>query len=130
MLEVKNHHCISQLSMRGVIRQFFGPYFTVQGAGFESFLSRAPDLPQRYNKYLTNLVYSVCTVCYESSFFPLIYDTSAKMYGKKLGTQLTVRTEKTRLVRGMYARNYVFTLHSLIVFCAGITVQPFYPLTF
>ena len=31
------------VSTRGVIGQFYGPYFTVQPAKFESFLSRAPD---------------------------------------------------------------------------------------
>ena len=35
-----------------------------------SFLSRVPDEPQRYKKYLTNLVCWVRAVSYESSFFP------------------------------------------------------------
>ena len=34
-----------------------------------SFLSLAPDQPQRYNKYIINLVFSVRTVRYGSSFF-------------------------------------------------------------
>ena len=42
--------------MHTVIGQFCGPYFTVRPANFESFISRTPDKPQRYNKYLTNLM--------------------------------------------------------------------------
>ena len=59
------------VSTRAGIGQFCGLYFTVRPANFERFFSRAPDYPQRYNKYLTNLVFSVRTVSYGSSFFPV-----------------------------------------------------------
>ena len=59
------------VSTHAVIGQFCGPYFTVWHANFENVILRAPDLLQRYNRYLTNLVFSVRTVSYGSSFFPV-----------------------------------------------------------
>ena len=59
------------------------------------------DTQQRYNKYLTNLIFSVRTVSYGSSvFFPMIYGPCAlhlshKSKGKKLGPQLTVWTSNS-----------------------------------
>ena len=67
-------------STRAVIGQFSGPYSTVRPAKNWScfccqnvswFTAKCSWLfRQRYNKYLTNLVFSVRTVSYGSSFFP------------------------------------------------------------
>ena len=59
--------CLS-VSKRGVIGRFCVPNFSVWPAKFESFLSRAPDWPQRNDKYLTHLVFSVHTAIYGSLF--------------------------------------------------------------
>ena len=54
--------------MRVVVGQFSGPYSTVRPAKFKSkFKGKVRE--KRYNKYLTNLVFSVRTVSYGSSFF-------------------------------------------------------------
>ena len=67
--EVLLYHSVST---RGVIAgQFCEPYFTVRPAKFEGFLSRTPDQPQRYNKYLTNLAFSVRAVSDGPRFFPV-----------------------------------------------------------
>ena len=53
---------------------FSGPYSTVRTAKFKSLFWSPYEMSlwtQRYNKYLTNLVFSVGTVSYGSSFFPL-----------------------------------------------------------
>ena len=91
------------VSTRGVISgQFCGPYFTVRPAKFEGVLSRAPDEPQRYNEYVTNLVFSVRTVSYGSSFFfSLIYDPNAHKSMGKNSVRNLQHGPRTRLVRGM-----------------------------
>ena len=118
------------VSMRSVIGQFCGPYFTVWPAKFPltstSFLSRAPVKPQRYNKYLTNLVNSVCTVIYRLrilGFFPLVYGPHSSRLGHKLmGKNLVHNLQygpQTRLVRGMYECRTIF----ILVLCIIQTVQ-------
>ena len=60
------------LSTHVVIGQFSGPYFTVRPAKIESCSFPARPINLRdISKYLTNLVFSVRTVSYESSFFPV-----------------------------------------------------------
>ena len=62
---------------------------------------------QRYNKYLTNLVFSVRTVSYGSSFFPLGFMSrvlrtwAVNQSGKNLVCNLQ-NGPRTRLVRGIY----------------------------
>ena len=57
---------LKSVSTRAVIGQCCRPYSTLWPTKFESFLSRSPDEPQRYNKYLTNRVFLVLTVRYGS----------------------------------------------------------------
>ena len=59
------------------------------------------------NKYLTNLVFSVRTVSYGSSFFPLRFMARAlRAWAINRGGKNSVRNlrygPRTRLVRGMY----------------------------
>ena len=63
--------------MCAVIGQFSGLYYTVRSAKFKSFFNVHAKY-QRYNKYLTNLVFLVSTVSYRSLFY------SARIYGHAL----------------------------------------------
>ena len=64
------------------------------------------DTQQRYNKYLTNLIFLVCTVTYRSLFFPVRFIARAlcawaiNQRGKNLVGNLRYRPQ-TWLVRGM-----------------------------
>ena len=80
------------VSTHAVIGQFCGPYFTVWLANFENVILRAPDLLQRYNRYLTNLVFSVRTVSYGSSFF------SRQFMARALRAWAISKQEKTQSV--------------------------------
>ena len=55
-------------------------------------LPNPSDTQQRYNKYLTNLVFSVRTVSYGSSFFPL------RFMARALRAWAINQREKTRSV--------------------------------
>ena len=68
------------VSTRVVIGQFSWPYFTVRPAKIESCSFPARPINLR-DKYLTNLVSSVRTVSYGSSFFLV----NLSINGKKLG---------------------------------------------
>ena len=62
---------------------------------------------QRYNKYLTNLVFSVRTVSYGSSFFPLRFTARAlRAWAINRRGKNSVRNlqygPRTRLVRSIY----------------------------
>ena len=75
---------------------------------WESFLSTS-DTHQRYNKYLTNLVFSVRTVSYGSSFLPLRFMARAlRAWAINRGGKNSVCNlrygPRTRLVRSMYFR--------------------------
>ena len=65
---LKKNYYIS-ISTRGVIGQFWGPYFTIRPAKFGSC---SINLREVLNILLNN-VFSVRTVSYGSSLFPLIY---------------------------------------------------------
>ena len=90
------------ISMCGVIGQFSGQYFTARPA---SFHSRAPDQPQRYNKCLTYLVFSVRSVSYGPRFFPLMYGPRPSRLGHTSTGKILVRNlqygPRTRWVRGL-----------------------------
>ena len=91
--------------------QFNGPWYISQPAKFiglvnlKSFLS---IWTQRYNMCLSNLVFSVLTVSYETSFFP---PGLCMADGKQIGPKLTVRTSNLVIhtfasVRPLQLKNY------------------------
>ena len=88
--------------------QFSGPYSTVRAAKFKClFQSHAKY--HRYNKYLTNLVFSVRTVNHGSSFFPLGFMAcvlcawAINPSGENLVRNLQYGP-RTRLVRGIWSK--------------------------
>ena len=94
------------VSMRAVIGQFCWPYVTVRPANFENFFFHSPDYPQRYNKYLTNLVFSVGTKLRILAFSCRFMSSELRAWAISEREKNSVRNSqygsRTRLVRGMY----------------------------
>ena len=87
-----------------MIGQFFGLYFTVQPDKFESCSFPVSPINLRdIIKYPTYLVFSVRTVSYGSSFFPVDLSASSRNHKstEKLGPKLTAGP-RTRLVREVF----------------------------
>ena len=104
MLTTKNDFKLTRFAFK--VRQ----KFEAVPPEWESFLSPS-DTHSRYNKYLTNLVFSVRTVSYGSSFFPLRFMTRAlRAWTINRGEKNSVRYlrygPRTRLVRGIYSCLY------------------------